>query len=58
VAVSRQDGSGWLHFDDENVTAVGVEDVVVSEEEEAAGRAGLVGGRDKCAYLLFLERVR
>jgi len=58
VAVSRGDANNWLHFDDENVTPVGVEEVVVSEEEESSGRAGLVGGRERCAYLLFLERVR
>jgi ubiquitin carboxyl-terminal hydrolase 10 len=59
VAVSRGEaGKEWLHFDDENVSPVGVEEVVVSEEEEGSGRAGLVGGRERCAYLLFLEKVR
>lgn len=58
VSVARPDGTGWLHFDDESVQPVPVEDVVVSEEEARGGRAGLVGGRERCAYLLFYQRVR
>lgn len=58
VCVARPDGSGWLHFDDETVQPVAVEDVVVSEEEAADARAGTVAGREKCAYLLFYQRVR
>ncbi|KLT43572.1 cysteine proteinase [Cutaneotrichosporon oleaginosum] len=58
VAVSRPDGTGWLHFDDEAVQPVPAEDVVVSEEEARTGRAGLIGGRERCAYLLFYQRVR
>ncbi|KAK8845583.1 hypothetical protein IAR55_006299 [Kwoniella newhampshirensis] len=58
VSVSRQDDKGWIHFDDENVTNVPKEDVVVSREEVDGGRTGLVGGREKTAYLLFYQRVR
>ena len=58
VCVARPDGTGWLHFDDETVQPVPTEDVIVSEEEERDGRAGTVAGREKCAYLLFYQRVR
>jgi ubiquitin carboxyl-terminal hydrolase 10 len=58
VAVARPDGTGWLHFDDETVQAVPAADVVVSEEEVRNGRAGLIGGRERCAYLLFYQRIR
>ncbi|GMK59911.1 hypothetical protein CspeluHIS016_0901280 [Cutaneotrichosporon spelunceum] len=58
VAVSRPDGTGWLHFDDEAVQPVPTEDVIVSDEEVRNGRAGLIGGRERCAYLLFYQRVR
>ncbi|BEI86095.1 hypothetical protein CcaverHIS002_0603820 [Cutaneotrichosporon cavernicola] len=58
VAVSRPDGTGWLHFDDEAVQPVPTDDVVVSEDEARNGRAGLIGGRERCAYLLFYQRVR
>jgi ubiquitin carboxyl-terminal hydrolase 10 len=58
VAVSRQDGGGWIHFDDEATTNVPKDDVVVSAEEADIGRAGLIGGRERCAYLLFYQRVR
>lgn len=58
VAVSRQDNQGWLHFDDELVSPVAAEQVVVSQEEAESGRAGLIGGRERCAYLLFYLRVR
>lgn len=50
--------SSWMHFDDESVSAVPLEQVIVSPEEAASGRIGSVGGRDKCAYLLFYQRVR
>lgn len=54
-----QGASGWLHFDDEQVSAVPAEQVVVSEDEARGGRfMGSVGGRDRCAYLLFYQRVR
>ncbi|EIW73321.1 hypothetical protein TREMEDRAFT_73044 [Tremella mesenterica DSM 1558] len=58
LAAARQDGSGWIHFDDETHSAVPTEAVVVSESEAVSGRAGLIGGREKCAYLLFYQRVR
>ena len=50
--------TGWLHFDDELVNPVPSEEVVVSREEAQSGRTGLVGGRERTAYLLFYERVR
>ena len=65
VAVSRQDKAGWIHFDDESVTAVPTEQVIVSPQEadeakEGRGNTGglLIGGRERCAYLLFYQRVR
>jgi len=65
VAVSRQDTAGWIHFDDETVQAVPTEQVVVSPEEaETAKENGgggerlLIAGRERCAYLLFYQRVR
>ncbi|KAK6905233.1 hypothetical protein I203_106053 [Kwoniella mangroviensis CBS 8507] len=58
VAVSRQDGGGWIHFDDELVTNIPKEDVIVSKEEAESGKIGLIGGREKTAYLLFYQRVR
>ncbi|WWC66816.1 uncharacterized protein I206_100723 [Kwoniella pini CBS 10737] len=58
VAVSRQDGGGWIHFDDENVTNIPKEDVIVSKEEAENGKIGLIGGREKTAYLLFYQRIR
>nr|XP_031857112.1 uncharacterized protein CI109_007505 [Kwoniella shandongensis]KAA5524183.1 hypothetical protein CI109_007505 [Kwoniella shandongensis] len=58
VSVARQDDKGWIHFDDESVTNVPKEDVVVSREEVEGGKTGLVGGREKTAYLLFYQRVR
>jgi ubiquitin carboxyl-terminal hydrolase 10 len=58
VSVSRQDQSGWLHFDDDLVTPLPVEDVVVSRHEAEAGWAGQIGGREKTAYLLFYMRTR
>ncbi|WWC85843.1 uncharacterized protein L201_000710 [Kwoniella dendrophila CBS 6074] len=58
VAVSRQDGGGWIHFDDENVTNIPKEDVIVSKEEAESGKIGLIGGRERTAYLLFYQRVR
>jgi ubiquitin carboxyl-terminal hydrolase 10 len=50
--------ASWIHFDDETVSAIPLEQVVVSADEVNAGRTGSVGGRDKCAYLLFYQRVR
>ncbi|ORX34811.1 hypothetical protein BD324DRAFT_653068 [Kockovaella imperatae] len=60
VSVSRQDAGGWIHFDDESVSTVPVEQVIVSPEEAKEGRSGYVGvgQREKCAYLLFYLRVR
>jgi ubiquitin carboxyl-terminal hydrolase 10 len=58
VAVARPDGTGWLHFDDDTVQTVPADAVVVSEDEVRAGRAGLIGGRERCAYLLFYQRIR
>ncbi|KAL1413239.1 hypothetical protein Q8F55_000993 [Vanrija albida] len=58
VAVARPDGSGWLHFDDELVQPVPIEDVVVSEEEARNGNGGLIANRERCAYLLFYQRLR
>ena len=60
VSVSRQDAGGWIHFDDENVSTIPVDQVVVSEQEARDGRSGVVGPgmREKCAYLLFYLRVR
>ncbi|WWC58142.1 uncharacterized protein I303_100677 [Kwoniella dejecticola CBS 10117] len=57
VAVSRQDGGGWIHFDDENVTNIPKEDVIISKEEAESGKIGLIGGRERTAYLLFYQRV-
>lgn len=50
--------SRWLHFDDENVREVREEDVVVSLDQAKGGESGLVGGRERCAYLLFYKRVQ
>ena len=63
VAVSRQDTAGWIHFDDETVQAVPTEQVVVSPTEAEAAKEGglerlLIAGRERCAYLLFYQRVR
>ena len=58
IAVARQDAKGWIHFDDETHSTLAEEDVVVSQEEAEKGKPGLVGGREKCAYLLFYQRVR
>lgn len=58
VAVSRQDHQQWIHFDDETVQPVSTDQVIVSPEEAESGRAGLIGGREKCAYLLFYQRIR
>ncbi len=69
VAVSRPDNptsSGqWIHFDDETVNAVPKEEVTVSEQEAMDVKEGKVregglsiGGRERCAYLLFYQRVR
>jgi ubiquitin carboxyl-terminal hydrolase 10 len=58
VAVARQDAKGWIHFDDETHSTIAEEDVVVSQDEAESGKVGLVGGREKCAYLLFYQRVR
>lgn len=61
AAVLRQDSSGWLHLDDESVEQVAEDQVVVSKD--AAERGGSSGGeigrakREKCAYLLFYQRV-
>lgn len=59
--MAKQDATGWIHFDDETVSTVPTEQVVVSPEEAKEGREGrgiLVGGRERCAYLLFYQRVR
>ncbi len=58
VAVARQDAAGWIHFDDETYAPVPTDAVVVSPEKAKEGRAGLIGGRERCAYLLFYQRVR
>ena len=58
VAVSRQDTAGWIHFDDETYAPVSSASVVVSREEAEEGRTGLINGREKCAYLLFYQRIR
>ena len=58
MAVSRQDGAGWIHFDDESVSTIPTEQVVVTADEARDGRTGLIGGREKCAYLLFYLRAR
>lgn len=62
VAVARQDGQQWIHFDDELVQPVPTDQVIVSAEEAASaaegGRQGMIGGREKCAYLLFYQRIR
>jgi ubiquitin carboxyl-terminal hydrolase 10 len=70
VAVSRPDvpasaASQWIHFDDETVSAVPTEQVVVSEQEAEEVRDGKaregnlsIAGRERCAYLLFYQRVR
>lgn len=50
--------SRWLHFDDENVREVREDDVVVSMDQAKGGESGSVGGREKCAYLLFYKRVQ
>jgi ubiquitin carboxyl-terminal hydrolase 10 len=58
AAVARQDGSGWLHLDDESIEPIPTEQVVVSREAALEGKAGEVGraGREKCAYLAFYQR--
>lgn len=49
----------WLHIDDELVTRLprGSHDVCVSDMAAREGEAGEIGGRERCAYLLFYERV-
>ena len=58
MGVARQDAAGWIHFDDEVVQPVPTDQIVVSRDEAVEGRAGLIGGRERCAYLLFYQRVR
>jgi ubiquitin carboxyl-terminal hydrolase 10 len=41
-------GEGWLHIDDEDVSAVRYEDVFRSHDDERGG--------DRCAYMLFYCR--
>lgn len=59
AAVLRQDASGWLHLDDESVEEVAEEEVVVGRDAAERGQAGDIGRgkREKCAYLLFYQRV-
>ena len=59
VAVSRQDGAGWIHFDDEAYSTIRTEEVVVSPQEAAEEKPQslLVNGRERCAYILFYQRV-
>ena len=52
-----QQSKTWLHVDDESVTTVEAKDVCVTEQAAKEGQAGEIGGREKCAYLLFYERV-
>ena len=56
VSVARQDAAGWIHFDDETYAPVSSDTVIVSRNEAEDARAGLIGGREKCAYLLFYQR--
>nr|ODN87589.1 hypothetical protein L203_03368 [Cryptococcus depauperatus CBS 7841] len=49
---------GWLHFDDENVKEVQEKEVIVGKDEARDGKVGLIGGREKCAYLLFYKRMQ
>jgi ubiquitin carboxyl-terminal hydrolase 10 len=59
AVVARQDGSGWLHLDDESIEPVPTDQVVVSRDAAIDGKAGEVGTsrREKCAYLAFYQRV-
>ncbi|GHJ88101.1 hypothetical protein NliqN6_4503 [Naganishia liquefaciens] len=59
AAVLRQDASGWLHLDDESVEEVTQEQVVVGKDAAERGQAGDIGRgkREKCAYLLFYQRM-
>lgn len=58
MAVSRQDAKGWIHFDDETHSTLAEEDVIVSPEEAESGKFGLVGNREKCAYILVYQKIR
>lgn len=51
------DAPQWLHIDDDVVTPVDTADVCISPEQARAGQAGVIGGRERCAYLVFYERV-
>lgn len=48
----------WLHIDDESVSPVTEAEVCISESAAREGRAGEIGGRERCAYLLFYERIQ
>ncbi|ODN88069.1 hypothetical protein L198_06825 [Cryptococcus wingfieldii CBS 7118] len=58
IPAQKKDERPWIHFDDEQVREVKEEEVVVSKDEVEEGRCGLVGGREKCAYLLFYRRIQ
>ncbi|WVQ76168.1 hypothetical protein IAR50_005824 [Cryptococcus sp. DSM 104548] len=58
IPAQKKDERPWIHFDDEQVREVKEEEVVVSRDEVEEGKCGLVGGREKCAYLLFYRRVQ
>lgn len=65
VSVSSSSTNHWTHFDDEAVATVPTDQVVVSEQEARDVKDGRVreggltiGGRERCAYLLFYQRVR
>jgi ubiquitin carboxyl-terminal hydrolase 10 len=55
--VLAQASKTWLHVDDETVTTVEAKEVCVTESAAREGNAGEIGGRERCAYLLFYERV-
>jgi ubiquitin carboxyl-terminal hydrolase 10 len=57
-AVLSQASGVWLHVDDDLVSAVGVEEVCVTESAAREGKSGEIGGRERCAYLLFYQRVQ
>ncbi len=51
--------TSWVHLDDETIEEVATDEVVVSKDQAIQGWNGEVGrgGRERCAYLLFYQRV-
>lgn len=56
-SAAADDVDQWLHIDDEAVSPVNVSEVCITAEQARAGVSGDIGGRERCAYLIFYERV-